>query len=106
MDGCYKLKNEIESLIQEGRLKKYIKGNFSIGSYESNSERWDQTYNPGCKKGKEPTKGWEKWSVLHTRNTFARGFDECKIYNFSRKEQALQVLVIDGLPINSMECES
>lgn len=52
----YQLKKEIECLIQEGHLKKYIKGDSSQGSGGTNSRSRDDTRNPGPIKGNEQSK--------------------------------------------------
>lgn len=41
IEECYQLKKEIERLIQEGHLKKYVKGDFSHSKDKYNSQKRD-----------------------------------------------------------------
>lgn len=47
---CYQLKKENEQMIQEGPLKKYVKGDPTRGSGGSNSRGWDDAENPRSRK--------------------------------------------------------
>lgn len=40
-NDCYQLKKEIQRMIQEGNLKKYVKGGFARGLFECNSQGRD-----------------------------------------------------------------
>lgn len=102
-NGCYQLKKNIELFIQESHMKKYIKGSSSRGPDESNSRGRDSLDSPRSKKGKDPFKWGEDQSICHTLNIIARGFVECDISSPTYKEQALQVMIIDGSLVNSME---
>lgn len=57
MKDWYKLKEEIERLIYEGHLKKYVKDEFSHGSNKLSLWGWDDIGNPKPKKLKEASHG-------------------------------------------------
>lgn len=68
---CYHLKKEIEHLIQEGRLEKYVKDEPSQRTGRDSSHRRDDTKSLRSKKGKDLCKEYGKKIVCHTLNTIA-----------------------------------
>lgn len=56
-EDCYQLKNEIERLIQEKNLKKYVKSDSSLLSNNSNLRRREDDGSTKPKKTKEIPNG-------------------------------------------------
>lgn len=72
-ENCYQLKKEIKRLIQEGYLKKNVKGDFSHGSDMSNSWGRDKVGNSRTNKENEVSQGKGSKVVHHTFNTIIGG---------------------------------
>lgn len=69
----YQLKKEIEHLIQEVYLKKYVKGGSTQTLDGSRYQRWYASRSSIPKKGKEPSNINKYRLVHHIINTISRG---------------------------------
>lgn len=74
--NCYQFKKEIERLIQEGYLKKYMKGDSSHELNKYNSRGRDDVGSPKPNKVIEASQGEDSKVVRHTLYTKAAGFTE------------------------------
>lgn len=82
-EDYYELKKEIEHLIHEGHLKKYVKGDSSQRERERDNAR-----SSGPRKGKDLCKEDGNKTVCHTLNIIAEGFIVAKDTSSSQRRYA------------------
>lgn len=98
LEDCYHLNKEIyRRLIQEGHLKKYVKGNsFRLLEKPGSRGRGDvRSLSPN--KDKESHQGGDNKSMCHMFNTIAWGFPGGEKTSSARERYARQILSIENL---------
>lgn len=101
IEDCFQLKKEIDRLIQEGHLKKYVKRSLGGGSRGSSSQGRDVIRIPKPSKGKELSKEDSNKTTCQTFDTITWGFVGSRKTSWARKKYACQILAIVDSPIDS-----
>lgn len=70
-EDCSRLKKEIERLIHEGHLNKYVKHSLGGGSKVSSYQGRDVLKPPRSSNGKDPSKDDDIKTICHMLNTIA-----------------------------------